>query len=429
MDIDPSTIVPQLVEDFENALGVVLKAGDQRREFLQGFGYVFTTALQQVEMTGEVNLLQYAYGTYLDKLGELVGVTRLPADYADCTVQFTLSGAQPQAVQIPEGTRVTPDGALFFATTQPLTIPSGQTSGTVLCRATQPGEQYNGYLPGQINMLVDGVNYVATVSNTTESGGGADIEGDDSLRERIRMAPLAFSTAGPSGAYEYFALSADPSVGDVYVVRLQPGTVGIYVVKTGGVIPESDDPVLAAVLAACDDKTRRPLTDNVQVLPAVASNTTIAAQYWIAEGDQARAASIQAAVSQAVEDYKSWQTEQIGRAHQSRRVAEADAQRRGQPYHPHRTGIHGTGGKPGGPVYRHQRDIPGGGLMLLKALVSAVDVGSATAELILPEYDNAVTGPIPFYRRQIDSQRAQELIGKFVVLAVFGDDWNDGVIL
>ena len=56
-------------------------------------------------------------------------------------------------------------------------------------------------------------------------------------------------------------------------------------------------------------------------------------------------------------------------------------------------------------------------------------MGSATAELILPEYDNAVTGPIPFYRRQIDSQRAGELIGKFVVLAVFGDDWNDGVIL
>lgn len=67
--------------------------------------------------------------------------------------------------------------------------------------------------------------------------------------------------------------------------------------------------------------------------------------------------------------------------------------------------------------------------MLIKALVSAVDVENATAELILPEYDNAVTGPIPFYRRQIDAQRAQELVGKFVVLGVFGDDWNDGVIL
>ena len=67
--------------------------------------------------------------------------------------------------------------------------------------------------------------------------------------------------------------------------------------------------------------------------------------------------------------------------------------------------------------------------MLIKAQVSAVDVASGTAELILPEYDGAVTGPIPFYRRQIDAQRAAELVGKFVVLAVFGDDWNDGVIL
>ena len=67
--------------------------------------------------------------------------------------------------------------------------------------------------------------------------------------------------------------------------------------------------------------------------------------------------------------------------------------------------------------------------MLIKAQVSAVDVASGTAELILPEYDGAVTGPIPFSRRQIDAQRAQALVGQFVVLAVFGDDWNDGVIL
>lgn len=67
--------------------------------------------------------------------------------------------------------------------------------------------------------------------------------------------------------------------------------------------------------------------------------------------------------------------------------------------------------------------------MLIKALVSSVDVISSTAELILPEFDNAVTGPIPFYRREVDSQQAQELIGTFVVLAVFGNDWNDGVIL
>ena len=314
VDIDPGTIVPQLVQDFEDYLGVVLGAGDQRRELLQGFGYALTTALQTIEATGEKELLETSFGQYLDKLGALVGVERRPAAAATCTVQFTLSNAQPQAVTVPQGTRVTPDGALFFATTETLVIASGQTSGTVLCEATEPGAQYNGYLPGQISQLVDGVSYVAAVSNTTESGGGADIEDDDSYRERIRMAPLAFSTAGPSGAYEYFALSADPSVGDVYVVRMSPGVVGIYVVKTGGVIPETGDPVLQAVLDACDDKTRRPLTDNVQVMPAVASNTTISAQYWVSAADQAKASSIQAAVAQAVDDYKAWQTEQIGRA-------------------------------------------------------------------------------------------------------------------
>lgn len=313
VNIDAEQIMPQLVSDFEGYLGITLAAGDQRRQFLQGFGYVLMTILQSIEATGESNLLEYSSGTQLDKLGALVGVERLPADYADVTMQFTLSSAQNQAVTIPQGTRVTPDGVVFFATIAPLTIPSGQTSGTVTAQSTETGTQYNGYLPGQIATLVDGVPYVASATNTTESSGGADIESDDSYRERIQKAPLAFSTAGPTGAYEYFALSADPSVADVYVTRVSPGVVGIYVVKTGGVIPTAEDPVIAAIEAACSADTRRPLTDNVQVAPAVAYNITIEGQYWINSNDEARADSIQAAVQQAVADYTLWQTEQIGK--------------------------------------------------------------------------------------------------------------------
>ena len=313
VDIDPQTIIPELINDFENQLGISLNAGDQRRQFLQGFGYVLTTVLQNIENTGKNNLLQYAYGEYLDKLGELVGVTRLPADYADVSIEFTLSGVQNQDAIVPIGTRVTPDGVVFFATTEILTIQSGQTTGTVNARATITGAKYNGYVVGQINTLVDGVNFVQKVKNITESSGGADIENDDSFRERIHKAPLSFSVAGPKGAYEYFALSADASVADVYVIRLEPGTVGIYVVKTGGVIPDEDDPVIEAVLQACSDDTRRPLTDNVKVLPAVALNTTIQCDYWISENDTAKAESIKTAVNQAVNEYKLWQTEQIGR--------------------------------------------------------------------------------------------------------------------
>ncbi len=313
VDIDPQTIIPELINDFENQLGISLNAGDQRRQFLQGFGYVLTTVLQSIETTGINNLLQYAYGEHLDRLGELVGVVRLPADFAETDIEFSLSGVQSMAVTVPIGTRVTPDGAIFFATTELLTIESGQTTGTVKAKATETGAKYNGYIAGQINMLVDGVNFVESVRNTTESAGGADIEDDESFRERIHKAPLSFSVAGPKGAYEYFALSADASVGDVYVVRLEAGTVGIYVVKTGGVIPDEDDPVIEAVLTACSDDTRRPLTDNVKVLPAVALNTAIQCDYWISENDTAKAESIKTAVNQAVNEYKLWQTEQIGR--------------------------------------------------------------------------------------------------------------------
>lgn len=100
----------------------------------------------------------------------------------------------------------------------------------------------------------------------------------------------------------------------MYVTQLSAGTVGIYVVKTGGVIPAPGDAVLAAVSAACSDKTRRPLTDTVSVLPAVASNTTVSVEYWISADDSARADAVKAAVEAAVTNYKLWQTECIGRA-------------------------------------------------------------------------------------------------------------------
>ncbi|MFD2089923.1 baseplate J/gp47 family protein [Brevibacillus brevis] len=50
---------------------------------------------------------------------------------------------------------------------------------------------------GKLNQLVDPLPFVQSVSNVTESGGGADEEDDDSYAERIRQAPESFSVAGP----------------------------------------------------------------------------------------------------------------------------------------------------------------------------------------------------------------------------------------
>ena len=62
--------------------------------------------------------------------------------------------------------------------------------------------------------------YVASVANLDATHGGDDgepytPEGDDRLRERIRLAPNALSVAGPEQAYVYWAMTADPDIADV----------------------------------------------------------------------------------------------------------------------------------------------------------------------------------------------------------------------
>lgn len=63
--------------------------------------------------------------------------------------------------------------------------------------------------------------------------------------------------------------------------------------------------------------------------------------------------------------------------------------------------------------------------MLLKGIISAVHADDNTAEILLPEHANAVTAPLNAYNRTLTA----EMVGSFVVVAVFGPDWNDGVIL
>ena len=67
--------------------------------------------------------------------------------------------------------------------------------------------------------------------------------------------------------------------------------------------------------------------------------------------------------------------------------------------------------------------------MLLKGRISRVDVPTQSAELILPEFEDAVTALIPFYKERVTEENKGEFLGKWVVLAVFGTDFNDGVIL
>lgn len=313
IETDSEKLTNDLINHFETYTRDTLPVGDERRQFLQGLAYVFSVMINDINVTGNQNLLRYSYGNALDDLAVLLGVERLKAEPATVTLKFTLSDAQATDVTIPKGTRATADGNIFFATDEDLIIVSGATSGTVTATATVAGLAGNGFVEGQIAIVVDGVAYVESVVNTTTSINGRDIETDDELRERVRLAPFSFSTAGAEQAYKYLALSANVNVGDAQAYRTSAGCVTVAIVKKDGTLPTSDDEILTDVANACSAKTKRPLTDNVTIAAATAVETEINVEYFINVDDSATTAQIQADVENAVAEYKLWQTTKIGR--------------------------------------------------------------------------------------------------------------------
>jgi len=212
---------------------------------------------------------------------------------------------------IQRGTRATPGNNIYFATTEDAEIPAGELSVIVPASCTQAGDIGNGFLPGQVGRIVDPFPFSYTVQNVELTQGGADTEGIEPFRERTRMAPESWSTAGPYGAYEYWAMTASPLIIDVEVVTPSPGVVDIVPLLRGGEIPTQS--ILDEVYKICSADNRRPLTDHVIVRAPMPVEYDISFTYFISRRDAAIGATLQQRVNQAVEDFVLWQKSKLGR--------------------------------------------------------------------------------------------------------------------
>lgn len=310
LETDAETIRSQIITGFEQVSGDTLAAGDPRRLFLLSIADVIIQQRTAINLAAQQNLLSYAQGEYLDALGALLAVERMAESKAVTTIEFTLSQALGSVYTIPAGTLVT-NGLVTFATDEDLLIPIGSTKGTVSASCSVAGQVGNDYLAGQINTIVTPMTFVSKAQNTTITTGGAEAEGDAEFADRIRMAPNSFSVAGPEKAYVYHAKSVSPAIIDVKIDSPTPGEVDVYVLLTGGTLPTSD--TLEQIEDHLSDETIRPLTDYVVVKAPTAENYDIELHYWISNEDSSKAAQIQADVESAVENYRLWQQERIGR--------------------------------------------------------------------------------------------------------------------
>lgn len=309
VDADAEKVKAAIFSDYTSITGRTLAQGDPVRLFLLVVAEAIIRLLNNQNYVGKQNLLKYAAGDNLDALGAFSDTDRIPASAATTTLQITMSAARIQETIVPAGTRVASPDGLYFATDDDTAVLAGGMTATVKATCQTVGDKGNGYLPGEIKNVVDPVAYVASIINTTTSAGGANIEADDDYRERIHEAPERFSTAGPTGAYTYWAKTANSGIIDVAVSSPSAGTVEIRPLMEGGKLPEQEllDTVKSIVSA---DKVR-PLTDNVAVLAPEAVAYDINLIYYVDAGTSEATAKND--VMKAVDAYRLWQKSKIGR--------------------------------------------------------------------------------------------------------------------
>ncbi len=263
------------------------------------------------DRAGKMALLKYSYGDYLENIGALKGITRNQGAAAKTRLRFTLSAKRPGTTIIRDGVRVTASDGVYFTTTDILEIPPGELSGEVNAQCRDIGIRGNEYAIGAIKTLVDPVAYVESVENVTVSAGGADLESDENLAERIFLAPASWSTAGPDDAYRYWVRTFNPSIADVMVESEVPGEVDIFFILEDGQIP--DETMIQELTDYLGNEEVRPLTDQVIVRAPEIREYEIELTYYINRSDRTRASAINDRVQEAVQDYIRWQRERIGR--------------------------------------------------------------------------------------------------------------------
>jgi len=291
---DPAKEKARLRDFWERLTGYRPRPSSPDDNILDLALYIQTILADYINKKYRAGFLSYAKGKELDIIArDVFGIERLSAVPAVAILRFYLS----QQTTIPAGTRVaTKDLKVVFQTEEAV---SGNTVVDVRAYAQTAGQVGNGYLPGEVSVLLDDIAGVDRVENITVTTGGADEEDDERLRERCMLSMERFSTAGPKGAYIFHAKSAHPRIGDVSVFSPQPGQVKVVFLLDDGSIPSQT--YIDIVSKYLGDEKVRPLTDQVVVSAPQVVNTSVSVRVHIS--DMTLASVIEGSALKALNNY------------------------------------------------------------------------------------------------------------------------------
>jgi phage-related baseplate assembly protein len=278
IQITADQVVAEYVNNYEQAYlddtGIAKTIQPAQGEMLVGnsVAYLAYLVLRKIQGAALQNLTQFATYPVLDYRCQDFGVTRLPAQYAACTIEFTMAAGHGDRV-LPAGMRIqSTDSLATFELSADLVVAAGVNVIRAAAVCDTAGIVGNGYVAGKINVILDPQPYLSSAVNVDTTSNGADLESDQNLRERLYLAPGAFSTAGCEDGYKYYARSASSLVLDVSVNNGAGGLVNLYPLVAGGLTSQV---ILDAVNTACSPKTVRPTNDEVHVYSPQAVNYNV----------------------------------------------------------------------------------------------------------------------------------------------------------
>lgn len=317
-DMTINEIQKKLVSEYENSITAitgnkyVLPKADKFRIIINSIALILYQNLQCIDRAGKQNTLKYAYGEYLDNKAAEKGVVRKTAKAATVNVKFSLEAARSSSTLIPKGTRVSNDSDIYFETQNSEEIAAGNTDIVISCVCTEAGTLGNNIQIGEITTLVDPVAYISEVVNTTISTGGTDEEDDDSLRERVFLAPSSYTTTGSADAYIYHCKLFSNDIADVIATSdVGSAVVNIIVLLKNGVIPE--EKLITQLQEYLNGDSIKTLTDKVVVAAPSVKKYDINLTYYINKSERSKALLIKKNVEKAIDEYILWQNSKIGR--------------------------------------------------------------------------------------------------------------------
>lgn len=303
---DASETLEHAIEAFEKESGEILFAGDERRMMINSFMYVAEIIMNEINYRANNSFIATCDEETLFFKALERNCHRNSPKKAMVKVRFFKSGTE--TVAIPEGTRVTGDGVLFFQTNSADTI-EGEYSD-IECIAVESGKEYNEIKAGTINILVDTLPYVTRVESITDTAGGSDIEDIDKFRERVLNAPKAYSTAGAKPAYIAKVKAVSQEIKDVVLIN-DNTNVKIYVLLQEGKIP--DESFLKKIGEHITDDSVRTFTDNIYVFPAERKEYEIRAAYKIEAEREEESETIKQNIENALKEYEKMMYSKMGK--------------------------------------------------------------------------------------------------------------------